>query len=132
MGTKMVVPVAHHRPPWDADPGDRDARQGRAEQGGEQIMNRIHNEPAIARRASKGRVVTPCSRVGLLGLLCLAASSLGADWPQFRGPGGSGVSTETNLPVSWGVDKNIRWKQKLPGRGLSNPVIAGGRIFVTA
>lgn len=51
---------------------------------------------------------------------------------QFRGPGGLGVSLETRLPVTWNEKDNIRWKVDLPGRGLSNPVIAEGRVFVTA
>src|SRR4051794_16509266 len=59
-------------------------------------------------------------------------SALGADWPQFRGPDGSGVADETGLPVTWSATENVRWKAELPGRGLSNPVIVGGRVFVTA
>ncbi len=54
------------------------------------------------------------------------------DVPQFRGPGGLGTSSEKNLPIEWGKTDNVRWKATLPGRGLSNPVIAGGRVFVTA
>lgn len=54
------------------------------------------------------------------------------DFPQFRGPGGSGVAAETNLPVVWSEQQNIRWKAALPGRGLSCPVIVGKRLFVTA
>jgi outer membrane protein assembly factor BamB len=52
--------------------------------------------------------------------------------PQFRGPGGSSVSKETKLPEKWSATENIRWKADLPGKGLSNPVIAGGRAYVTA
>ena len=66
----------------------------------------------------------------VLAALVLCAS--GADWPQFRGPGGRGVSQEKDLPVKWGKAEGIRWKADLPGRGLSNPVIAGGRVYVTA
>jgi outer membrane protein assembly factor BamB len=54
------------------------------------------------------------------------------DVPQFRGAGGAGVSQEKNLPIQWSEQDNIRWKAALPGRGLSNPVIAGGRVYVTA
>ncbi|MCI0640816.1 MAG: PQQ-binding-like beta-propeller repeat protein [Gemmataceae bacterium] len=54
------------------------------------------------------------------------------DVPQFRGPGGSGVSKEKGLPVEWTEKENIRWKAALPGRGLGNPVIAAGRVYVTA
>ncbi|MBI1913301.1 MAG: PQQ-binding-like beta-propeller repeat protein [Planctomycetes bacterium] len=39
---------------------------------------------------------------------------------------------ETGLPIEWGKDKHIRWKAPLPGQGHSNPVIAGGKVFVTA
>ena len=54
------------------------------------------------------------------------------DWPQFRGPGGAAVSDETGLPVKWSATENVRWKAELPGRGVSSPVIAGGRVYVTA
>jgi outer membrane protein assembly factor BamB len=65
-------------------------------------------------------------------LLILTALLHAGDVPQFRGTGGSGVSAETGLPVKWGEQENLRWKVELPGRGLSNPVIAAGRIYVTA
>ena len=54
------------------------------------------------------------------------------DVPQFRGPGGFGVSKETNLPTKWTATDGVRWKADLPGKGLSNPVIAAGRVYVTA
>ena len=64
-------------------------------------------------------------------VLCTAALSA-EDVPQFRGLGGAGVSGEKGLPIKWGEKENLLWKAELPGRGLSNPVIAGGRIYVTA
>jgi outer membrane protein assembly factor BamB len=67
----------------------------------------------------------------LLGLLA-ARPAWAQEWPQFRGPGGRGISEETGFPVEWGKDRGIRWKIDLPGRGLSSPVIAGGRLYVTA
>lgn len=57
---------------------------------------------------------------------------LGADWLQFRGPGGLGQSEEKGLPVEWSAEKNIAWKVKLPGAGASCPVTRGNRVFVTA
>jgi outer membrane protein assembly factor BamB len=55
------------------------------------------------------------------------------DWPQFRGPGGVAVSDEKGLPVKWSTTENVRWKAELPGgRGVSSPVIAAGRVYVTA
>jgi outer membrane protein assembly factor BamB len=65
-------------------------------------------------------------------LLVLPLSVTAADWPQFHGPGGAAVSPEKGLPSSWSTKENIAWKAALPGRGLSNPVVARGRIFVTA
>jgi outer membrane protein assembly factor BamB len=67
-----------------------------------------------------------------LALLLLVPAAGAADWTGFRGPGGSAVSDEKGLPVTWGPDQNVRWKVPLPGRGLSNPVITGGKVFVTA
>ena len=40
-----------------------------------------------------------------------------ADWPQFRGPGGLGVSEETDLPVRWSETENLAWRRELPGYG---------------
>jgi outer membrane protein assembly factor BamB len=44
---------------------------------------------------------------------------------------GSGVSDEKGLPVEWGKEKNVKWKAELPARGVSSPVVAGGRVYVT-
>ena len=70
-------------------------------------------------------------------LTALAVTSPGAsaagdtNWPQWRGPDGSGISTERNLPEEWGETKNVRWKTPLPGKGHSSPVVWGKRVFVT-
>jgi outer membrane protein assembly factor BamB len=65
-------------------------------------------------------------------LALLSVVGRAEDVPQFRGTGGSGVSTEKGLPIKWSAKENLRWKVELPGRGLSNPVISGDRIFLTA
>ena len=58
--------------------------------------------------------------------------TLAADnWPQWRGPGGNGISAEKNLPVEWSAEKNVVWKTAIPGRGRSSPVIWGDRVFLT-
>jgi outer membrane protein assembly factor BamB len=61
--------------------------------------------------------------------LCGGACAL-ADWPQFRGPDGAGISTAP-LVDSWSDTTNVLWKKELPGSGSSSPVIAAGRIFLT-
>jgi hypothetical protein len=62
----------------------------------------------------------------------LAVPVCAAEWTGFRGPNSSAVSPEKGLPVQWSKTEGLRYKIELPGRGLSNPVIAGGRIFLTA
>ena len=63
--------------------------------------------------------------------LVIAVTALAADWPQFRGPNGLGVSADKNLPVQFGPQKNVVWKTELPP-GHSSPILVGPRIFVTA
>ena len=53
------------------------------------------------------------------------------DWPQFRGPGGSCASIDATIPLEWGDNTNISWKTRLPGPGLSSPIVVGDRVFVT-
>ena len=65
-------------------------------------------------------------------LVMSAATGAGAeDWPQFRGPNGSGVSASTGLPEVFGPEKNVVWKTPLPP-GHSSPVLTRDRVFVTA
>ena len=54
-----------------------------------------------------------------------------ANWPQFRGPGARGISTNTNLPDRWSASENVAWKAEIPGRGWSSPIVWGDRVFLT-
>jgi outer membrane protein assembly factor BamB len=67
----------------------------------------------------------------VLSFLMLVHSAAGADWPQFRGPGGQGVSSDTNVPLQWSDTKNLKWKTALPGPGASSPIVSGNYVFVT-
>ena len=51
----------------------------------------------------------------------------GADWPMFRGPNGAGVALDD---VAYPAAFRTVWKTAVP-EGLSSPVVAGSRIFVT-
>jgi outer membrane protein assembly factor BamB len=69
----------------------------------------------------------------LLPLFVAATVALAAeDWPQFRGPTGQGHSSERALPVEWSETKNVAWKVPVAGEGWSSPVVAGGRVWLTA
>ena len=68
----------------------------------------------------------------LLSSLALLATTVGAaNLPQMRGTGGTGVSTEKNLPAEWTPTKNIKWKTPIAGRGHSSPVVWGNKVFLT-
>jgi outer membrane protein assembly factor BamB len=69
--------------------------------------------------------------LALVALFSLTAASSAANWPQWRGPDGSGISNEKNLPADWSPTKNIKWKTPIEGRGHSSPIVWGNRIFLT-
>lgn len=52
-------------------------------------------------------------------------------WPQFRGPGGSGVADSQKPPIEFGPDKNLKWKVPAPS-GLSSPIVASDKLIITA
>ena len=70
--------------------------------------------------------------LAFVSLLATATSLTAQHWPQWRGPGGLGVSAETGIPTRWGADDNIAWRVPLDGLGTSTPVIWGDRIFLTS
>ena len=61
----------------------------------------------------------------------LTAGACGANWPGWRGPDGSGVASEKNLPLHWSTNENVAWRVPLPDRGNSTPIVWGERVFVT-
>ena len=63
----------------------------------------------------------------VLSTLAVALSASAADWPRFRGPNGTGIVAGT-LPD---IDaKAATWKVAIPGRGLSSPIVVGGKLFM--
>ena len=61
----------------------------------------------------------------------LTASMVHADWLRFRGPNGSGISTEdAATPTEWTTD-SLKWKAELPGPGSSCPIVVGDKLLVT-
>ncbi len=54
-----------------------------------------------------------------------------ADWTQFRGSGGLGVSQEKGLPVEWSDTENLTWKTELPGAGASSPITLNNHVYLT-
>ena len=54
-------------------------------------------------------------------------------WPGYRGYMASGVLDNANLPETFDFEKmeNVKWKIKIPGMGISSPVIWGSKLFIT-
>ncbi|MDP6117229.1 MAG: PQQ-binding-like beta-propeller repeat protein [Planctomycetota bacterium] len=61
----------------------------------------------------------------------LTTASFASPWPQFRGPGGTAVSDETDLPVNWSTTDGVIWKVKVPKWSFSSPVVWGDHVFIT-
>jgi outer membrane protein assembly factor BamB len=66
-----------------------------------------------------------------LALHSVSSTATAADWPQWRGPKGDGVSEETKAPLHWNSQSNVLWKTALPDEGNSTPIIVGNRVFIT-
>jgi len=72
----------------------------------------------------------------LLGLILVAAAPCrlicaAENWPQWRGPLGTGVAAAGDYPIEFSAEKNVAWKVELPGLGTSTPAVWGDQIFVT-
>jgi outer membrane protein assembly factor BamB len=64
---------------------------------------------------------------------CLIVSpvpTFGDPWPRFRGPNGSGISADRDVPIEWTAKQGILWKTPILGVGNSSPVVWGDRIFL--
>ncbi|MBA2301295.1 MAG: PQQ-binding-like beta-propeller repeat protein [Acidobacteria bacterium] len=64
-----------------------------------------------------------------MALVAPAAVLSGADWPDWRGPARTGVSTETSLPEKWSPQgENLAWRVPIGGRAA--PVVFGDRLYL--
>ena len=63
----------------------------------------------------------------------LTIATLSADdWPHWRGPAASGVSTEKGLPTKWSDTENVAWKVPIRGLGISSPIVTRDQVIVTS
>ena len=58
--------------------------------------------------------------------------AVSANWPQWRGPHGTGASDERNLPVTWSATENVAWRADLGGVGVSSPIVVANAVIVTS
>jgi outer membrane protein assembly factor BamB len=68
--------------------------------------------------------------VAALGLCATASLAQAGNWPRFRGPNGSGIAPDKDIPVHWTEQDGVLWKTAVPGTGNSSPVIWGDFLFL--
>jgi outer membrane protein assembly factor BamB len=58
---------------------------------------------------------------------------INGNFTSFRGPGGTGIAYQKNIPTSWDgkSGKNVRWKTEIPLPGYNSPIIWKDRVFLT-
>ena len=85
-------------------------------------------------RGPKGEVVTTILRAVIILIIVTSKPSTASaeNWPQWRGPRGTGVSNESRLPLVWNEKRGLLWKRDLPGWGASTPIVWGDAVFVTS
>lgn len=64
-------------------------------------------------------------------VLLFPLPTLAGDWLAWRGPLGTGISDEKNVPLTWSQEENVKWKVKLDGPGNSTPIVVGNKVFLT-
>src|SRR5262245_41070472 len=61
----------------------------------------------------------------------LAIAARADNWPAWRGPEGTGVCREKNLPLRWSTNDSVRWRIPLPEAGNSTPIVWDNRVLIT-
>lgn len=69
-------------------------------------------------------------KLSVCALLLFVSGLRAADWAEYRGPTGQGHVVGSALPIQWSPDAAV-WKQAIPGKGWSSPIVVGGRIYLT-
>jgi outer membrane protein assembly factor BamB len=66
-------------------------------------------------------------------LLFIAFELEAQNWPQFRGPDGSGIADRQDLPLEWDAASgtNVLWRAPMEGLGHSSPIVWGDRVYLT-
>ena len=71
-----------------------------------------------------------CSNLFWSAFPCVNLMFANDTWRGWRGDG-NGVSDNTDLPVQWSSEENVRWKAPVNGDGISSPIVWGDQVFVT-
>jgi outer membrane protein assembly factor BamB len=64
-------------------------------------------------------------------LFTIALPAIAANWPGWRGPTGTGMADDQELPLTWSTTENVHWRTALPESGNSSPIVWSDKVFVT-
>ncbi|MEX2300278.1 MAG: PQQ-binding-like beta-propeller repeat protein, partial [Bryobacterales bacterium] len=84
------------------------------------------------RSGSRWALLAPVLLAGAFVFAATSSYAAEAPWPQFRGPDANPVGGHARLPERWSKTENVEWSVEVPGRGWSSPIVAGGKVFLTA
>ena len=88
--------------------------------------NSSRRPSAVTRPARRWTVTLRASVAAALLVPALLSAN---DWPEWRGPARTGVSSETGLPSQWSpAGENLAWK--MPYGGRSAPVVFGDHLYL--
>jgi outer membrane protein assembly factor BamB len=69
--------------------------------------------------------------VAVFMLLIFTLAVFAADWPQFRGPDHTGISTETGINKQWNTKKpKLLWKMPMTDNGYGGPAVANNVLYI--
>src|SRR5262245_20169975 len=93
---------------------------------------RAISPPLSTNQKMKFRRSLPLLAIALVVITALSINAQQStnEWPQFRGPNGTGVAEGSALPAEVGSKKNVVWKTAVPF-ARSSPVVTSDRIFLT-
>ena len=81
----------------------------------------------------KNQYLTIAALAVLTGTTFICTPSIAESWTTFRGPTRDGIAdSKADPPIEWSENKNIRFRTELPGEGWSTPVLADGRVYMSA
>jgi outer membrane protein assembly factor BamB len=94
------------------------------------ISEALKNDAGISTTEGKAMLRSMLGLLVFLGCFFGANPSLSAsDWPRFRGPNGTGISADKDIPIQWN-GSNVLWKTSIPGLGNSSPIVWGNHVFL--
>jgi outer membrane protein assembly factor BamB len=92
----------------------------------------IYRPPRLnADRPNRPPMNTSFRLLSTLAFAALLSTAHAANWPAWRGPLGTGICEEKNLPEKWSTTENVKWRIPLPEPGNSTPVVWGDHVFLT-